>query len=76
MPMIVARNLMISEEPIAVGSYNLTGAANLRQIVSSINRSIILIQNGRYEHIAEILKDIGKAIVTSPHANEYACHSA
>lgn len=67
---------MITAEPIAVGSYNLTGIANIREIVGSINQSIILMQNGRDEQIAEILKDIGGAIITSPHMDKQACQTA
>jgi hypothetical protein len=67
---------MIIAEPIAVGSYNLTGIANIREIVGSINQSIILMQNGRDEQIAEILKDIGGAIITSPRMDEEARQTA
>ena len=67
---------MIIAEPIAVGSYNFTGIANIREIVGSINQSIILMQNGRDEQIAEILKNIGRAIITSPHMDKQACQAA
>jgi hypothetical protein len=67
---------MIFAEPIGLGTYNLTGIGNIREIVGSINKSIILMQNGRDEQIAGILKDIGKAIVTSPHMDKQACQTA
>ena len=67
---------MTMAEPITVGAYNLTGIANLREIVGSINQSIILMQNGRDGQIAEILKDIGEAIIASSHLDKNACQAA
>jgi len=63
-------------EPVTVGSYNLTGIENIREIVGRLNQSIVLMQNGRDEQIAEILKDIGEAIIRNPQMDKYACQAA
>jgi len=63
-------------EPISVGSYNLTGIQNIREIVGRINQSIVLMKNGRDDQIADILKDIGEAIIRSPQIDTHSCQTA
>ena len=74
--MNAARLPMTMAEPINVGTYNFTGIANLHEIVGSINQSIILMQNGEDGQIAEILKDIGEAVIKSPRMDKNACQAA
>jgi hypothetical protein len=52
--------------PITIGTLNVTGIANLRQIIGDINQSIHRLQDAGGEKIAEILKDIGQAAVADP----------
>jgi hypothetical protein len=67
---------MIEAKPITVGVYNRTGIANIREIVGNINQSIILIQNGGDDQIADILKDIGEAVITDPSMEQHARQTA
>ncbi len=57
---------------IAVGALNLTGIANLRQIVDDINQCIDLIQDSGDDRIAEILTEIGKGILQDPRLENQA----
>jgi hypothetical protein len=52
--------------PIIIGKLNVTGIANLREIVNDINQSIDQVQNAGNEQIAEILREISQAVITDP----------
>ena len=63
------------EEPIAVGRFNTTGVANIHEIVGNINRSIIILQDAGHEHMAEILKEIGRAAIMDPVLKKRVCQA-
>ncbi len=54
---------MAKIEPITIGTLNLTGIENLPKVVNQINQSIDRIQSAGDEHIGEILREIGQAVI-------------
>ena len=59
-------------EPITIDTSDRTGISNIRWIVRNINQSITLIQDSGDEQVAEILKEIGKAVINSPRVEKQA----
>ena len=57
---------MAKVEPITISTSDVTGIANIREIVDDINQSINQLQKVGNEWIAEILKEIGQAVITDP----------
>lgn len=57
---------MAKVEPITISTSDVTGIANIREIVDDINQSINQLQKVGNEWIAEILKEIGQAYYRSP----------
>ncbi len=53
-------------KPITLGTLNVTGIPNIHEIVRDINQSIERMQNTRGERIAEILRELGREILTDP----------
>ncbi len=62
--------------PITIGALNLTGIANLRQIVDDINQCIDLMKDAGDDQAAEILTEIGRGILTDARLEKQACQEA
>ncbi len=59
-------------EPITIGTLNLTGIETLPKIVDQINQSIDQIQSAGDEHIGEILREMGQAVIADPRLEKRA----
>ncbi len=57
---------MLKAKPITIGTVNTTGIANLREIVDDINKSLDHLQKVGNEWVADILREIGQAVITDP----------
>lgn len=61
-----ARATMDRKGPISIGTLNVTGIANLGEIIGDINQSINQVQSAGSEEIANILKELSQAVIGDP----------
>ncbi len=57
---------MANAEPITIGTVNITGIVNLLEIVDDINKNLDQLQRVGNEWVADILREIGQAVIMDP----------